>query len=561
MKRFVLIDQSVTGEGGHYLSYARAVLDSAAAEAFLPVLCVNRRFDVAEELPYRIYPAFTYTSQESISTFRLRGCGTDRRSYLWGAVVKPVVQRAARIVFGTHYHEVRTRFFPSKPLQSRETEEKKYKAACFSRDFLALLSVLELCKEDIVFFPTLSIVELHGLEQALRTIDWSRLPLIHLLFRWNPFQGRREDYDEELQRMEYERERLQNCEDIHILRFHTDSERLVEQYNRFSRCRFSVLPIPHTGYQVHSVESERKEWTLSYLGDARPEKGFLYLPKVIDALSDQKVRFQIQANFNIPGGEGGVASCRRKLQRKANVTLHATALDAERYAFALAQTDIMLILYDPEQYYARTSGIFAEAMAAGIPALVPADTWMSAQVCKGRYVQLGEIVKRYGLSQTNMEVTGKEFLWKRKENPTSQIILRFTVDWDCGGDSVRVEAVMESKQNAEIGRAIDFIEKDGENNCLLLFGVPQNCNAIRFRLDGTYGQALPRIYMVKAIELSGDAPFSGGICGIFDSYDQCGAIIKSMIRHYSSIQKSTEWYSKNWSMYHNSKSFTDRLRL
>ena len=72
MRRFILIDQSITGEGGHYLTYARAVLDSAKKEGFLPVLCVNRRFSLEAGLSYRVYPAFDYTALESMSTF-LRG--------------------------------------------------------------------------------------------------------------------------------------------------------------------------------------------------------------------------------------------------------------------------------------------------------------------------------------------------------------------------------------------------------------------------------------------------------------------------------------------------------
>ena len=351
MRRFVLIDQSITAEGGHYLSYARTVLDSAGELGFQPVLCVNRRFHAADGLPYRIYPAFTYTSLESRSSFRLRSSETDGggKGYLWGGIIKPAVQRAARIVFGVRYREVRRRFFPANPPWSDETEERAYKAAHYSQDILALLSVLDLCTEDVVFFPALSIVELRGLEQALRTIDWRRLPSMHLLFRWNPFHGKRRDYGEELQRMDYERDCFRRCEDIHILHFHTDSERLAEQYNYFSQCRFSVFPIPHTDYPVSSVWQDKRERIISYLGDARPEKGFLHLPEVVEALSCESVHFQIQANFNIPGGEGGVAACRRKLRRTANVTLFETALDANKYASALAQTDIMLILYDPEQ--------------------------------------------------------------------------------------------------------------------------------------------------------------------------------------------------------------------
>lgn len=553
MRRFILIDQSITGEGGHYLSYACAVMNGAIAEGFLPVLCVNYRFGTAKELPYRVYPAFRYTSLESTSSFRLRGSMADAggSGYLWGGMIKPAIQRAARIVFGARYQKARAHFFPHKSLKSSETAEQAHKASCFMQDFLALLSRLELCAEDIVFFPTLSIVELHGLEQAIHEIDCTQMPSFHLLFRWNPFHGKRKDYGEELEQMSYERECFGRCEDINFLHFYTDSERLAEQYNCFSKCRFSVLPIPHTGYTVSDAWQKKSERTISYLGDARPEKGFLQLPRVINALARERVQFQVQANYNIPGGEGGVAKCRKKLRNIENVALFETALNAEKYSAALKKTDIMLILYDPEQYYARSSGIFAEAMAAGIPALVPADTWMSAQVCKERNEQLGKIAAQFGARQFNVEITNGEFVWKNERGYTAKIILRFIVNWANGCDSICIQAAVENEDRAELGQAVDYVERERGNECFALFSVPKRCNAIKFHLNGTYEQKMPKIYSVEVIELCANTPEFGGICRIFDSYDQCGAILRDMIEHYPIIRRSTEQYSKKWSMFHN----------
>lgn len=561
MRRFIIIDQNIIGEGGHYLSYARSVLNCAAEEGFLPVLCVNRRFVASKELPYCVYPAFTYTSSESVSSFRLRSYATDwiKKEYLWGGVVKPVLQRAARIIFGSHYQKARARLFPSNRPRSEETEEHIYKASCYKQDCLTLIATLKPNKTDIVFFPTVSVVELRGLEQALRAVDLKQFSTIHVLFRQNAFRGRRETYNKELQRMAYEKVCFQNCEDIKILRFHTDSERLTDQYNYFSKCKFSTLPIPHTEYSASYDWIRKQERIVSYLGDARSEKGFLHLMEIIDAFSNEKVRFQIQANFNIWGGEGGIASYRKKLKLKANVTLYETALTAEKYSAALMRTDIILILYDYTQYYARTSGIFAEAVAIGIPALVPADTWMSYQVCKGRYAQLNEIVTQIEPKQTEIEINGTKLFWKRNKRHVSHLILRFTAVWDNSGDSVRVEAIMRSDNKTELKKLLDFIERDEDKDCFLAFDIAENCKEIEFNLNGTYGQAMPKILSVKAIELSDNNFVVGSICRIFDNYDQCGAIVKSMLENYESIKKSAELYSKKWSSYHNPKSLIRQL--
>lgn len=563
MRRFVLIDQSITGEGGHYLTYARAVLDGAYKEGFLPMLCVNRRFCMADMPPYRLYPAFTYTSLESLSSFRLHRIAAqkERRRYLWGGIIKPTAQRAARIVFGAHYPKVRKRFFPPSKSAPDGDEEQSYKAACFAHDLRELLPALRLSKEDIVFFPTLSIVELYGLEQALRSLTDQQFPTVHLLFRWNPFHGRREDYERELSALQYTQKSFQICEDLcaqHMISFYTDSQRLMEQYNLFSQCRFSVLPIPHTGYSM--CTDKREKTVISYLGDARPEKGFLHLPEIVDALSNENVWFQIQAYFNIPGGEGGIAACRRRLRRRKNLTLYERPLDVNEYASVLAQTDIMLILYDPKQYYARSSGIFAEAMAAGIPTIVPADTWMSEQVCKGRYALFQRVVEQFAIRRTELHIHNCALLWNRDADAAEQSILCLEVDWGSGGDSIRVETITLREPGGNSEKEVNFMERGRDHRAMLMVSATKNCRAIRFCFSGTYGQKLPNIKKAEIVELSSCAPMLGEIGDIYDDRTQCKTLLRKMIHHYSVLRDSSEAFARDWMAFHNPKSLIKKLQ-
>jgi glycosyltransferase involved in cell wall biosynthesis len=59
------------------------------------------------------------------------------------------------------------------------------------------------------------------------------------------------------------------------------------------------------------------------------------------------------------------------------------ALDPSEYYALAAQADIMLLPYLPERYRACTSGILAEALAAGAAAVVPAGTWLADQLPSG----------------------------------------------------------------------------------------------------------------------------------------------------------------------------------
>jgi glycosyltransferase involved in cell wall biosynthesis len=50
------------------------------------------------------------------------------------------------------------------------------------------------------------------------------------------------------------------------------------------------------------------------------------------------------------------------------------------YHEILASSDVVILPYDQNAYGARSSGILAQALAAGKPVVVPADTWMASQI-------------------------------------------------------------------------------------------------------------------------------------------------------------------------------------
>lgn len=564
MKKFILIDQSITGESGHYLVYAKSVLDCAASMGYEPVICINKRYCGSSMPQYRLYPSFTYTSLESLSSYRIQTDSSDRPSmqYFWGGVLKPAVQRVFRALLGKNYKKVRTLLFPSHKAINEELPEYTYKASHFAQEFIDLFNILEVKSDDIIFLPALSYVELMGLSKALHNAQLTNTPTIHTLFRWNPFAGIRMGYKAEIVDRQYIKKCFQSCEDLYdkgILRFYTDSDRLTEQYNQFSHCRFITIPIPHTYPMRDNSPQMGENCVLTYLGDARPEKGFQHLPYLVNNLSNDRIRFQIQANFNIPGGEAGIASCRRHLQRNRTVRLYTTPLSAETYADLLFHTDILLILYDWKQYYARSSGIFAEAMSAGIPALVPACTWMSMEVCKGRYKKLKHYITNYYKGEMALKFENSVVHLESAQQLSGKLIFVLQADWNSSGDSISVEIIVENDEDSSTDSIVDFLERVGNERCYLMFSVPENWKIKKIKLHGTYGQPLPEILSSQLIQLSADTPSSWKICEIFDRIEKCPAHIKSMINEYTSIQESTLDFSKAWRNFHNPQKLVQTL--
>src|SRR6186713_1124766 len=65
-RKFVLIEQSLREVGGHYLEYAREILQAAEAAGYEPVLATHREFRGADRLPggWRVLPLFPYGSDK-----------------------------------------------------------------------------------------------------------------------------------------------------------------------------------------------------------------------------------------------------------------------------------------------------------------------------------------------------------------------------------------------------------------------------------------------------------------------------------------------------------------
>ncbi len=172
-------------------------------------------------------------------------------------------------------------------------------------------------------------------------------------------------------------------------RFFSDSELIIREYQTLGLHDITLLPIPHL--PEYRGNTHHDSLTLSYLGPVREEKGFDFLPDVIQYLQklNSRIDFFIQASgFSVMWTDwerrtmGAVLEKLHLLAEKAsNVTICEKHFESEDYYAHLNECDIILLPYKQrdKRYYA-TSGILAEAMALGKVAVVPAETWLARQI-------------------------------------------------------------------------------------------------------------------------------------------------------------------------------------
>lgn len=261
----------------------------------------------------------------------------------------------------------------------------------FQADTERLVREIGVSEGDVLFLPTTSALELMGLSEMLKTRDPKGAPSWHLLFRRDIYRGRETQYaaqDGQLNDLRQVMAVAARKFGRHDVRFYTDTEELSAQHNRLGAFSFHTLPIPHTHRPV-ITESVRRPITLLYIGDARSEKGYHLIPNLVedlwkDYILTGRIRFRLQSNFNIPQGEPPIVIARQKLellaaQAPGSIELRKEAMTSEQYKEFLLSGDINLLLYDPTNYFARSSGILVEALSTAMPVVAPAGTWLSRQ--------------------------------------------------------------------------------------------------------------------------------------------------------------------------------------
>lgn len=473
MARFILIDSSVKGAGGHHFEYAGRILDAAKAEGYKTLLLAHRDYDKARwPIDHEVKPAFTNTfwdhfvhyyvkkqprklglrpprflyplarwwrrevlrfrfsssglAYERARNYRLREIPTlgftthdlssvpsSRTGMLLARVTISLrafaltmlgkAQQAGRVVV----HSLRWLAFlllapfaivlgPLFLLRPKQDP-----ARAFADEIDRALRVGKIEADDIIFVPNATAAELRGL--ALLRARRSKKGDLHwaFLFRRPVFDGYAEDYQRQgeaarLHRLQFAA--LQRVAPDARLSFYTDTDQLTEQYDRLGVYKFHTLPVPVDPALAQRPKQAHDPLVIGYIGDARDEKGFQHLPRLVDHLDSDpatsgRVRFLFQSNFNVPDGETETRHAKRILQhaRPGLVELVEGPFDQKEYAALARRIDMLLIPYAAHQYSARSSGVLAEAVAAGVPAIAPARTSMAALIEPYRQAHLAAL--------------------------------------------------------------------------------------------------------------------------------------------------------------------------
>ena len=461
----------------------------------------------------------------------------------------------------------------------------------FGRDAGRMLRTLAPVAGDIVFFPTISEHDLSGLAEYIEHTGKGLEATWHFLFRRNIYTGKRTEYaaqDEHLDELRTTFERVQRSVLADRSFFYTDTEELTEQYDRLGTFRFQTLPIPHTYASTDRIR-HGGPLQLTYLGDARTEKGFPLLPELVEFLERTYLRTRraglaIQCNYNIPGGEPKTAVALGQLESMPgqHIEFYKKALTSDEYRHLLLTADINLLLYDSSNYYARSSGILVESLAVGIPVIVPTGCWLSRQFLD-RYLdhveelrcrmvvlataKMSELARRLqanppadaprrGLPRTGQDAQhraccevpyGATHIVLRGELPVDSENAFLTiceVGWE--GAPIRAPRQVRLETSGKARRA---------GICMELAANVAQLSISLATSDGTGAFWLNALEIEFLRAPAGQRLPAGAVGLIYHSAAEIPDLVRDLIDHYPHYERTAGEFSKTWREYHNA----DRL--
>jgi hypothetical protein len=389
---FLVADQSLRGFEGHHYEYSKAVIEAAAAAGFAPLLAPHRNFFSETLAGAPVVGRFATGWNDADAT-------AGRRAARKALAMLPAAWRTALIAAAA-------------PVLSSATPKERSADTGFAEDLLKIMTAVRLDETSHTLIHTLGEAEFLGLAEVLP--GRPALPgTLHVVLRYDG----RESFTPAFQK-------LQGA--VSDIRYWTDTEALAEQYRQLGAPRVGVLPIPH-GFSeaLREVARPHAPLTISYLGGARGDKGFDRLPALIAALSGAlqagRVRFLIQATFGVSREEPLMAKTTAALKRmpRAWVELIEQPPDADAFRRALEATDLLLLPYRADVYRRRSSGLLVQAMALGIPAVVPEETWLARYAPPGTCMTFGaekpledavrEAIESSALFRRSAETAAREF--------------------------------------------------------------------------------------------------------------------------------------------------------
>jgi glycosyltransferase involved in cell wall biosynthesis len=351
-QRLIIADPGLRSPLGHHLSYTLAVAEAAQAQGIVPVVLTSGEFKGAVPRGIDLRPSLT-------APYQTAGGGGALRRLVYGLAARAPIPVAAQVA----------------PLSQRLRRGLRRPAPDgFAEELAAALAADGDASRDLLLLHSVSAANLAGLAAALPA---ARLGAIAIVLRRTPEEMDRDDAGP------LPIEAILTGLAAHFgqrLRLLADTTPLALLWSAAANRPVATAPLPVVAPPVRDAPPGRPPHLL-FVGGARVEKGYGLLPKLVQTLAGE-ARFTIHSGPDDTGSDPLVQRAHRQLRALGGtgLMLLERPLAPAEYLNQLHAADLVLLPYDARAYGPRSSGILAEARAAGVPAVVPVGCWMADAV-------------------------------------------------------------------------------------------------------------------------------------------------------------------------------------
>jgi hypothetical protein len=407
-----LLEPSLRSIGGHYLPYAEQILTAAEEAGFQPVLVTHRRLPLTVTFPpawriYRVFPSIV----GGIHRVAPEAHAGMRRS------LRHSIRRMADDLKASWGY---LRFWRNR------SRIRGFAKACHK-----VFSIESLAPGDIVHCATATDTEVLGLVEFLLGSKESQVAEWHLQFHFRIFRGRDPEFALQKKRTSrLERRLAAALESVphHRIFFHATTETLARQLRWIKLHEVDYLPWP-VKIPFHPKQEKPPKLTsdgdtarqhpprrlrIVVAGATRPEKGTSGL------FTLSPLAAQVQLVLQVPSSDIQQMEWIRRSPKNHNIAICNTIdqwdrpeflsadvlcvphpLPSDQYYQLILNSDVGLLPYDADEYFARCSGVLIEFLSAGVPVIGPAGCWLGDQIEQENQVYYQQLWQSLGRAADN----------------------------------------------------------------------------------------------------------------------------------------------------------------
>ena len=240
--------------------------------------------------------------------------------------------------------------------------------------------------------------------------------------------------------------------------------------------------------------------------------------------------------------------------------------DSETYANYINNSDIILIPYNAKNYFARSSGIFAESLYAGVPVIYPLKSWMGRELIRGNLEYSKKIKSMFEKQSTWISILKDENnIFSASKNQSKLILISYKLIKELPGNFIKINFDRINKNNFSSDRNIygkenfkvfSTMVKNGD--CFLAQNIQGNFK-IKFELSKEEGyekiKNLKDIFEeidIKVIDTFNQ--YTNQVVGYgYDSLNDLGNGLIEVITNLEDYCKTSKEFSKTWKKFHSSE--------